>query len=58
MTRARRLGALAAAAVLLAPAAAAAQSINVDLGAVGEGGSVTGQVLRLVLLVTVLSLAP
>jgi len=53
-----RVVALAAlAAALLAPAAATAQSINVDLGA-GGGGSVTGQVLRLVLLVTVLSLAP
>jgi flagellar biosynthesis protein FliP len=59
VTRAPRGAALAAAAaVLLAPAAAAAQSISVDLGAAGDGGSVTGQVLRLVLLVTVLSLAP
>ena len=37
-------------------AVAQAQSISVDLGA-GEG-SVTGQILRLVLLITVLSLAP
>ena len=44
------------AAMLLLPAVAKAQSINVDLGA-GEG-SVTGQILRLVMLVTVLSLAP
>ena len=35
---------------------ASAQSINVDLGQ--PGGSVSGQILRLVLLVTVLSLAP
>jgi flagellar biosynthetic protein FliP len=35
--------------------AAAAQSLNVDLG---QGGSVSGQVIRLVLLLTVLSLAP
>jgi flagellar biosynthetic protein FliP len=34
---------------------AAAQSINIDLG---EGGSVTGRVVQLVALVTVLSLAP
>ena len=33
-----------------------AQSINVDLGQ--SGGTVSGQILRLVLLVTVLSLAP
>ena len=40
---------------LLAPDPAQAQSITVDLG---EGGTVTGQIIRLVLLVTVLSLAP
>jgi flagellar biosynthetic protein FliP len=34
---------------------AAAQSVSVDLGA---GGTVTGQLVRLVLLITVLSLAP
>jgi flagellar biosynthetic protein FliP len=39
----------------LLPAPALAQSLSVDLGA---GGTVTGQLVRLVLLVTVLSLAP
>ena len=42
--------------LLLAAGSAQAQSINVDLGQ--PGGSVSGQILRLVLLVTVLSLAP
>jgi flagellar biosynthetic protein FliP len=46
---------LATAAALLAAAPAAAQSLSVDLG---EGGTVTGQLVRLVLLITVLSLAP
>ncbi|MEK0083224.1 flagellar type III secretion system pore protein FliP [Benzoatithermus flavus] len=46
----------AAGAVFLAGSgAAAAQSLSVDLG---QGGSVTGQIVRLVLLLTVLSLAP
>jgi len=43
-----------AAAVLL-PLPALAQSLNLDLG---EGGTVTGQLVSLVLLITVLSLAP
>ncbi len=46
--------ALAALAVLL-PAAAAAQSISVDLG---EGGSVTATSIQLIALITLLSLAP
>lgn len=41
--------------VLMLPAVASAQSIAIDLG---EGGTITGQIVRLVLLVTVLSLAP
>ena len=41
--------------VLLAPEPALAQSITVDMG---QGGTVTGQIVRMVLLVTVLSLAP
>jgi len=45
----------AAAALSLAAAPALAQSLSVDLGA---GGTVTGQLVRLVLLITVLSLAP
>ena len=49
--------ALGTAALALLPAAspALAQSMSVDLG---EGGTVTGQLVRLVLLITVLSLAP
>ena len=47
--------ALGAAALGLAAGPAAAQSLNIDLG---EGGTVTGQLVRLVLLITVLSLAP
>jgi len=42
--------------VALASGDAGAQSINVDLGQ--PGGTVSGQIIRLVLLVTVLSLAP
>ena len=44
------------AALLLLPASASAQSINVNLGAAGP--TATGQIVRLVLLITVLSLAP
>ena len=47
--------ATAAAAVLLGAGSAVAQSLSVDLG---QGGSVSGQIIRLVLLITVLSLAP
>ena len=47
--------ALVAAVLLAAAAPAMAQSLSVDLG---EGGTVTGQLVRLVLLITVLSLAP
>ena len=39
----------------LAAGEAAAQSVSLDLG---EGGTVTGQLVRLVLLITILSLAP
>ncbi len=42
-------------ALLLLSEPAAAQSINIDFG---EGGTITGRVLQLVALVTVLSLAP
>ena len=45
-----------ASALLVLPVAVSAQSINVNLGAVGP--SATGQIVRLVLLITVLSLAP
>jgi flagellar biosynthetic protein FliP len=47
--------ATAAVAVLLGAGSAVAQSLSVDLG---QGGSVSGQIIRLVLLITVLSLAP
>jgi flagellar biosynthesis protein FliP len=54
---ARRLRFLPAVALAWGVAAgdAAAQSVSVDLGA---GGTVTGQLVRLVLLITILSLAP
>jgi flagellar biosynthetic protein FliP len=42
---------------LLLPARARAQSLNIDLGAVGEAGA-TGRLVQLTALVTVLSLAP
>ena len=43
--------------LLLVPGAALAQSINVDLGAAGQAG-VTGRLVQLTALLTVLSLAP
>lgn len=46
---------LLAAGLLLLPAIAGAQEVNIDLG---EGGSFTGRVLQLIALMTVLSLAP
>ena len=46
---------LAPVCLVLVAAPASAQSIQLDLG---EGGSFTGQIVRLVLLLTVLSLAP
>ncbi|MCS6779248.1 MAG: flagellar type III secretion system pore protein FliP [Geminicoccaceae bacterium] len=49
----RLLPALVLALALASPAAA--QSVNIDLG---QGGTFTGQVVKLVLLLTVLSLAP
>jgi flagellar biosynthetic protein FliP len=49
------LAAVAATAVLLGAGSAVAQSLSLDLG---QGGSVSGQIIRLVLLITVLSLAP
>lgn len=54
------LAALAAAAVAALPSAAAAQSLTLDLGegAVADDGSVTGHVVQLFLIVTLLSLAP
>ncbi|MFO1048924.1 MAG: flagellar type III secretion system pore protein FliP [Geminicoccaceae bacterium] len=50
------LAALAGAIVIAGARGAAAQAIQLDLGQ--SGGTVSGQILRLVLLVTVLSLAP
>lgn len=52
---ARLLGALVLALLLLAAGPASAQSLELRLG---EGGTFTGQIVRLVLLLTVLSLAP
>lgn len=51
-----RAGWLVLPALLLASGPALAQSLNLDLGA--DGPTATGQIVRLVLLVTVLSLAP
>lgn len=48
------LGALAGAVALAAPASAGAQSLNLDIG----DPSLTGRIVQLVLLMTVLSLAP
>lgn len=55
MRRPGTRGALLAACLLLPVAPAAAQSLSIDLGG---GGSITGQILRFLLLVSVLSLAP
>ena len=46
-----------AAILVLAPAAAHAQSVNIDLGAAGQAG-VTGRLVQLTALITLLSLAP
>lgn len=56
-TRALQLGVLAAGALalLLVAQPAAAQSLTVDLG---EGGSSTGHIVQLMILISVLSLAP
>jgi len=48
---------LAVTLLVLLPAAAAAQSVNIDLGAAGAAGA-TSRMVQLVALVTVLSLAP
>tara|TARA_B100000678_G_scaffold112283_1_gene93927 strand:+ start:1445 stop:2179 length:735 start_codon:yes stop_codon:yes gene_type:complete len=55
MTLRHFLHAAAAAALLLLPASAFAQSATIDLG---SGGSLSGSVIQLVLMLTVLSLAP
>ncbi len=51
-----RLTALAALFLALSALPALAQTVSVDLG--GEGGSSTGRIIQLVLLLTVLSIAP
>ncbi|HEX6142830.1 MAG TPA: hypothetical protein VFZ01_08940, partial [Geminicoccaceae bacterium] len=48
-------GTLALGSILLGGSPAAAQQLSLDLG---DGGNITGQLIRLVLLLTVLSLAP
>lgn len=53
--RAGLVGALLLAGLLLAAGPASAQALRLELG---EGGTFTGQIVRLVLLLTVLSLAP
>ena len=45
------------AALLLLPSLAAAQSVNVDLGAAGQAGA-TGRLIQLTAMITVLSIAP
>ena len=52
---ARALGTILLGTILLGGAPAAAQQLSLDLG---DGGNITGQLIRLVLLLTVLSLAP
>ena len=42
---------------LLAPVAARAQSVSIDMGAAGQAGA-TGRLVQLTALVTVLSIAP
>jgi flagellar biosynthesis protein FliP len=54
--RALRAGMIGGLAVLLLTAPAAAQSVTLDLG--NEGGSATGHIVQLLVLLTVLSLAP
>jgi flagellar biosynthetic protein FliP len=51
-----RLAALAALLLALSAAPALAQSVTLDLG--GEGGTTTGRIIQLLMLLTVLSLAP
>lgn len=53
----RRRAALILALALLLPAAAAAQSLNIDLGAAGQAGA-TSRLVQLMAVITVLSLAP
>jgi len=53
----RRRAALILALALLLPAAAAAQSLNIDLGAAGQAGA-TSRLVQLTAVITVLSLAP
>lgn len=51
-------GLLAMTILISLPGAALAQSINIDLGTNEGGGTVTGRVVQLVVILTVLSLAP
>ena len=58
MTNRCFLFALLAAVLLLAAEPAAAQALSLDLGNGDEGGSVTGRIIQMIALLTVLSLAP
>ena len=58
MTNRCVLFALLAAVLLLAAEPAAAQALSLDLGNGEEGGSVTGRIIQMIALLTVLSLAP
>jgi len=58
MTNRYVLFAVLAAMLLLAAEPAAAQALSLDLGNGEEGGSVTGRIIQMIALLTVLSLAP
>jgi flagellar biosynthetic protein FliP len=58
MTNRCVLFAVLAAVLLLAAEPAAAQALSLDLGNGEEGGSVTGRIIQMIALLTVLSLAP
>ncbi len=57
MRRARALLPALAALLLIAPVAATAQSLNIDLGAAGQAGA-TSRLVQITALIAVLSLAP
>ncbi len=58
MTKRRLFFLLCAAAALLLPVVVVAQSINIDLGDEELGGTATSRIIQLIILVTLLSLAP
>lgn len=56
--RPRQTAALLLLPLLLLPAAAGAQALNLDLNALGDGASLSGRVVQGIVLLTVLSVAP